>query len=50
MSEPRQDDLTDTDNLVQNTVNGPTTDDPGDPVSQDPADLPEGTQTAQGGS
>jgi hypothetical protein len=50
VTEPTQDDLTDTDNLVQNTTNGPAPDDPGDEVSQDPAVLPEGTETAQGGS
>lgn len=39
MTDPTQDDLTDTDNLVQNTVNGPAPDDPGDTVSQEPRPL-----------
>jgi hypothetical protein len=50
MTDPQQDDLTDTDNLVQQTVNGPAPDDPGDEVSQDPGHLPDGTETAQEGS
>lgn len=46
MTDPQQSpDLTDTDNLVQNTGNGPAPDDPGDDVSQDPQHLPEGTET-----
>jgi hypothetical protein len=49
MTGPQQsDDLTDTDNLVQNTGNGPAPDDPGDEVSQDPGHLPEGTETGSG--
>jgi hypothetical protein len=47
MTEPTQDDLTDTDNLVQDTGNGPAPGDPDDDVSQDPGDLPEGTETGQ---
>jgi hypothetical protein len=47
VTSPEQDDLTDTDGLVQRTDNGPAPGDPGDDVSQDPTVLPEGTETAQ---
>jgi hypothetical protein len=39
------DDLTVTDDLVQNTDNGPQPDDPDDQPSQNPDDLPDGTAT-----
>jgi hypothetical protein len=40
-------DMTDTDDQVQPTGNGPQPDDPDEQPSQDPADLPDGTDTEQ---
>jgi hypothetical protein len=45
VTEPQQDDLTDTDGLVQRTLNGPTPDDPDDQPPQNPDWRPEGTVT-----
>jgi hypothetical protein len=48
VTDPQQDDLTaEADNLVQNTGNGQQPDDPIEQPSQDPAALPEGTETAE---
>jgi hypothetical protein len=41
-------DTTVTDSLVEPTGNGPQPDDPDEQPSQDPAALPEGTETGQG--
>jgi hypothetical protein len=46
MTEPTQDDLTVTDELAEPTGNGPQPDDPDEQPSQDPGDLPDGTETA----
>jgi len=40
-------DMTDTDDQVQPTDNGPQPDDPDEQPSQDPADLPDGTDSEQ---
>lgn len=45
MTEPRQDDLTDTDQLAEPTDNGSQPDDPAEQPSQNPGDLPDGTVT-----
>lgn len=44
MTEP-QDDATETDELVEPTDNGLRPDDPAEQPSQDPGDLPPGTET-----
>jgi hypothetical protein len=48
MTEPAPDDVTatETDELVEPTGNGLQPDDPDDQPSQEPGDLPDGTQTA----
>jgi hypothetical protein len=47
MTDPAPDDLTDTDDLAEPTDNGLRPDDPDEQPSQDPDDLPPGTETGQ---
>jgi hypothetical protein len=49
VTEPQPDDTTVTDELVERTDNGPRPDDPDEQPSQNPDDLPPGTETARQG-